>query len=338
MESNNHLSYKIEDRSYLSIIKKEIYKKAIDLGFSEERAGKLDIIISELSSNLLKFGEKKRELLWKPVVLAGNPGIEIISIDKGQGIYNTNQALQDGFSTAGTQGEGLGAILRLSDHFDIYSQQGAGTIVLSRVFKNAPATERLKSDYIAIIAKPKDGEKLCGDSHYIERFPNQDLAFLIVDGLGHGEEAHIASSHAVELYKKTAKKTPALALQHLHEGLKKTRGGVGMALYYHAAEKRLSYCGIGNISGKVSGFNTNKSLVSFNGILGMTASRMHDNDITIEAPKLLIIHSDGINTRWDLNIYPQVSKHDPAILAACLYRDFNRNNDDLTIIVCKLPS
>ncbi len=337
MESDVHFTYKIEDRSYLNIIKKDMHKRALELGLSEDKANKLEIIISELSTNLLKFGIKKREILWKPVFYKGNPGIEILALDKGAGIYSINQALQDGYSTAGTQGEGLGAIQRLSDHFDIYSQTGAGTIVLSRVFKDSDSIGRLKNDPVAIIAKAKEGEKVCGDAHYIEYFPNNDFALLVVDGLGHGQDAHIAATQAVALYKDTEKHSPAQALQFLHEGLRKTRGAVGMALYYNAAEKSLTYCGIGNIAGKLTGFNTNKALISFNGILGMTASRMHDNSISIDSSRLLMLHSDGINTRWDFNQYPQLTKHDPAIIAACLYRDFNRNNDDLTIVACKFP-
>ena len=81
-----HTRYRIEDRSYLSIIKKEVGKAAGELGFSAQRIGRLDIIITELISNLVKYGERKRELLWKPFFYEGEGGIEILSIDAGGGI------------------------------------------------------------------------------------------------------------------------------------------------------------------------------------------------------------------------------------------------------------
>ena len=37
------------------------------------------------------------------------------------------QNLEDGFSTAGSPGTGLGAIVRLADDFDLYSRPESGT-------------------------------------------------------------------------------------------------------------------------------------------------------------------------------------------------------------------
>jgi anti-sigma regulatory factor (Ser/Thr protein kinase) len=337
MASDLHRTYKIEDRSYLNIIKKDIFKVAQELGFGNDKIGRIDIIVSELGTNLIKFGIKKREILWKPVFVSSTAGIEILAIDKGQGISSINQALQDGYSTSGTPGEGLGAVQRLSDHFDIYSQPDTGTIVLSRIFKNSLAAAKTKSSTIGVINKPKDGEVLCGDGYMIEALPTNDLNLLVLDGLGHGPEAHKASALALKLYQNLSKGTPHQVLMQLHEGLKQTRGAVGMVLHYKAAQKQLIYCGVGNIAGKVLGFETNKALISFNGILGHTMSRIHDNTVSWESGKLLILHSDGINTRWDLSLYPNITRHDPSIIAACLYRDFNRNNDDITIVVSKTP-
>ncbi len=51
-------------------------------------------------------------------------GIEIIALDKGPGIADVAASLRDGYSTAGTMGGGLGALSRLSDTFEIYTQPG----------------------------------------------------------------------------------------------------------------------------------------------------------------------------------------------------------------------
>ena len=45
------------------------------------------------------------------------------------------------------------------------------------------------------------------------------------------------------------------------------------------------------------------------------------------------MHSDGLQTHWGLERYPGILRHDPAILAGALYRDFNRGRDDVTVIV-----
>ncbi|WPP49775.1 ATP-binding SpoIIE family protein phosphatase [Catalinimonas niigatensis] len=331
--------YRIEDRSYFSIIKKEITKEAEHLGFSSEKIGKIQIVVAELLTNLLKFGERSRELLWKSVWQKGAPGIEIMTLDKGPGIGSISQALEDGFSTSGTAGEGLGAIRRQSDFFEIYSQAGQGTVVLSRFFASEALHLKAPFHFAALsIAKPN--ENLCGDGYIIEYEPEHQLFnALILDGLGHGAGAYEASQAAIAAYTSLPKDSPELVLREIHQQIKKTRGAVAMALKYNFKEESLTYCGVGNISGKTTNYRTAKHLSSFNGIVGhVMSSRIHDQEIPWERGSLLFIHSDGLISRWDLAKYTQIQKYDPAILAACLYRDYKRGNDDTMIVICKHPS
>ena len=47
--------------------------------------------------------------------------------------------------------------------------------------------------------------------------------------------------------------------------------------------------------------------------------------------------SDGIGTRWNLDAYPGLLEHHPMLLAAVLYRDFQRGRDDATVVVVRNP-
>jgi hypothetical protein len=47
------------------------------------------------------------------------------------------------------------------------------------------------------------------------------------------------------------------------------------------------------------------------------------------------MHSDGLNTRWDLALYPGIWSKHPALIAGLLYRDFSRERDDVTVLVAK---
>lgn len=335
--TGTHNRYRIEDRSYFNLIKRAIAKEAKSLGFSSGHIGKLDIIVAELTSNLLKFGARNREFLWKPVFQDGRSGIEIIALDKGPGIANISQALRDGYSTSGTAGEGLGAVQRLSDFFDIYSQPGKGTAILVRLFSKGNTSHVFKQLNIAALSVPKPGEKFCGDGYEIKYDPeNHIFEILILDGLGHGTEAFKAAQAALKVFTDINKTDPYLILQQIHQSIKNTRGAVGMALHYNFEQQTLFYCGVGNISGKFVGYDDVKSLFSFNGTIGHILSpRIHDQQSSWARGRLLILHSDGINSRWDLTKYPQIQKHDPALIAGCLYRDFNRATDDVTIIVSK---
>src|SRR5579863_1119319 len=63
------------------------------------------IVASELASNLWKHAQRG-ELHIAPLSSRGEAGIEILSLDRGPGISNLSECLEDGHSTAGTAGTG----------------------------------------------------------------------------------------------------------------------------------------------------------------------------------------------------------------------------------------
>ena len=69
----------------------------------------------------------------------------------------------DGISTKNTLGHGLGAIQRLSDKFDIYTQKEKGTTILSRLYQHPLPIFNPKSDIeIKGLVVPKTGETESG--------------------------------------------------------------------------------------------------------------------------------------------------------------------------------
>ena len=47
------------------------------------------------------------------------------------------------------------------------------------------------------------------------------------------------------------------------------------------------------------------------------------------------MHSDGLISHWKLDAYPGLALRDPALVAAVLYRDFQRGRDDVTVLVAR---
>ena len=103
------------------------------IGFDDVRAGQLAIVISEAATNIVKHAGHG-EILLRKVTRGGASGIEVLAIDKGPGMRNVAQYMEDGQSTAGTYGVGLGAIRRLSQEFDLYSLPGLGTVLMMVVW------------------------------------------------------------------------------------------------------------------------------------------------------------------------------------------------------------
>jgi hypothetical protein len=54
-----------------------------------------------------------------------------------------------------------------------------------------------------------------------------------------------------------------------------------------------------------------------------------------EPDATLVVHSDGLSTRWRPESYPGLQRHDPAVMAGVLFRDFARARDDASVIVVR---
>jgi hypothetical protein len=50
---------------------------------------------------------------------------------------------------------------------------------------------------------------------------------------------------------------------------------------------------------------------------------------------LLIVHSDGLGTHWQLDKYAGLAAHRPSVIAGVLYRDFTRGRDDVTVLAVR---
>lgn len=107
---------------------------ALSIGFSETDSTLIATAISELARNIVTYA-KKGELQLRAEKDTTRAGIVVIAKDRGSGISNIKQALQDGFSTSGSLGLGLPGVKRLVDEFDIVSGTGRGTVVTIRKWK-----------------------------------------------------------------------------------------------------------------------------------------------------------------------------------------------------------
>ena len=94
-----------------------------DYGLSKSDQTKLVVSILELTRNIV-FYAGKGELFIKPI---SSYGIEILAIDKGPGISNLEQVLNNTVRSKTGLGLGLSGVKRLMDEFEITSTADLGT-------------------------------------------------------------------------------------------------------------------------------------------------------------------------------------------------------------------
>jgi anti-sigma regulatory factor (Ser/Thr protein kinase) len=303
---------------------------ATGLGFAASDAGRVGIAATELATNLIKHG-RGGEL----VVTASNRdaagAVDLIAVDTGPGMADWRHCLKDGYSTTGSPGTGLGAIMRASADFDVYSTTGKGTTVFSRLTRHGFRPNGTARQ-LGGISVPFPGERECGDGWAMTAGEPGRLRLLIVDGLGHGALAADASRAALDLFASSPRGRTSDALTRIHLGLKATRGAAGALVEIDEHRGLVSYCGVGNISGVILTGAGARHMVSHNGTLGFDARRIQEFTYPWSSESVLLVHSDGIGTHWRLEDYPGLVMRHPALLAGTLYRDFRRKRDDCTVV------
>jgi anti-sigma regulatory factor (Ser/Thr protein kinase) len=326
-------TFEISEPSHVAEARRFTSGLAEDAGFNEFQAGGVALVTTELATNLLKHASCG-EIAVRPIVGRGIPGVELLALDKGSGIANLAESLRDGYSTAGTPGTGLGAIARLAAEFDIQSQPGKGTAVMARLWGGKIAED--SEDHIAVgaICKPMRGETRCGDGWGCELLADRCI-LVLVDGLGHGTGAAAAAELAVASVRQHRAKAPAAIVQYAHDALRATRGAALAVADIDWAQGSLRYCGVGNISATIIAGDNLRHLVSYNGTAGHEARKIVEFTYPWSANALLIMHSDGLMTRWNLQAYSGLLQRHPSLIAGVLYRDFVRGRDDVTVLAAK---
>src|SRR5688500_5790266 len=153
----------IEDSSQIGEARRAAARVAAAAGLNEIESGRVALITAEAATNISKHAVRG-EISLRAI---GDPcAVDVIAIDSGPGIRDLEQALTDGYSTAGSSGTGLGAIARLASFFDVYTAPEAGTVIAARVEKGTSqsvATRLPPALDVGVVRAAKRGETECGD-------------------------------------------------------------------------------------------------------------------------------------------------------------------------------
>ena len=335
---NAHQTIPVREMSQAGQARRTAAALAERLGFDSEESGRLGLVVTEAATNLVKHAQGG-EIVLGPSFEGEARSVEVLAMDRGPGIPDIDRALSDGFSSAGSMGTGLGAIRRNATAFDLYSGE-SGTILFARV-GGAPGGPRAAARAgappaieLGAIGVPCPGETVSGDAWALVQAGDRILV-LVVDGLGHGSGAHEASALAVQVFAAHGDESPAALIERLHDALHATRGAAAAVLELNPADRSARIAGIGNISGVILADGEQRSMVSHHGVLGHAMRRAHEFVYPWPPRSLVILHSDGIGTHWDIGRYPGLVRRRPALIAAALYRDFHRQRDDATVLAIR---
>jgi serine/threonine-protein kinase RsbT len=116
---------------------------AVTAGFTPVDRTRIEIVILELTRNLLVHANGGTLILSLIENAKSGRGMQVETRDTGPGIADIALAMQDGFSTAHTLGAGLPGVQRLMDEFHIESTVGVGTYVRAVKWVAVPQRTRV---------------------------------------------------------------------------------------------------------------------------------------------------------------------------------------------------
>jgi anti-sigma regulatory factor (Ser/Thr protein kinase) len=303
---------------------------------NEAESGRLALIATEVSTNLVKYGKAGAVTLTRYVDGAQH-GVQVIAVDSGPGFADFAAAARDGHSTAGSLGIGLGVIMRSSTFFDVYSVPGQGTAMVAQVAQGAPRKPIVAAAAFEVAARsiPKRGEVECGDAWSVRDFGKRQL-ICIVDGLGHGPLAALAANRAISVFEAARPEdAPTEIVLRTHEQLKDTRGAVMAILALDRETGIADFCGIGNIAAAIYQGTESRHLLSIEGTVGYRMRTVRNQQAAWPPNALAILCTDGLSGRWSLARYPGLLSRHPSLIASVLFRDHARDTDDATIVVAR---
>jgi anti-sigma regulatory factor (Ser/Thr protein kinase) len=347
-------SMEVRDEAQVGAVRRAVHAQARRVGFTERELAELDIVVQEIGTNAARYAEGGGWLHFT-TPLGAEPGIEIFYCDKGPGIHDLERAVRDGVSTGGSLGAGLGAIHRLLDEFEVYStvkparaarsmtgqisrRTTHGTALLGRKWvaaaKLSPERHAATARRFGVWSRPRPGETDNGDAYFIRRRAGQQM-LAVVDGLGHGAGAREAADAALEVLAAWQGETLEDVFRRTHERLRATRGAVMGACVVDTPRKTLYYAGIGNTEVRVFGAHVPTRPISTNGTLGARLGNLRVWSYDWQEGATIVMTSDGISTRWDIEDYPGLLAKSPQLFAGVLARDYSRDSDDATVLVAR---
>jgi anti-sigma regulatory factor (Ser/Thr protein kinase) len=324
----------VADPSQVSVARRAAADAAHARGFDEACTGRVALVATELATNLVKHAAGGAIVIDTYADSSGS-GIELLALDKGGGIADLARAFEDGVSTAGSPGTGLGSIRRQADQLNVFTRPDLGTAIAARI-ANCAASETDGPAVLGAVALPVAGELVCGDG-WAFAATAKGPTVVVADGSGHGPAAGTAAQAALRAFHARVEDECTEILAQMHRELAPTRGAAVAVARVDLAARVVRFVGVGNIAGAiVAPGGSVRRMVSHNGTVGHVAPRIREFSYPWTDGSLVLLHSDGLSGKWDLAAYPGLAASHPSLIAGVLFRDFRRRNDDATVVAMRI--
>lgn len=306
------------------------------LGFDQKSVEEIALVVSELSSNLVKHAGGG-SLILTALEEKGQRGIQIESLDQGPGFKDLDQAVADGFSTVGSLGYGLGTVNRLMDELEMDSISASirGAHLVCRRWLRAIRPSKVDCPLdIGAATRPHPKMEVNGDAFVIKKWEENALV-AVIDGLGHGQFAHRAALKAAQYLENHFDRPLEDIFRGVGRSCRSTRGVVMAVALINWSLKKFFLANVGNIEVRMLNSPQPPSFRLRRGVIGLNAPNPVITEHDWHEDNILIIYSDGLRSHWQWKDFIDLEPESSAVIAQKMLHRLSRDNDDATVLVVK---
>lgn len=121
----------ITSESDIVAARRQIRELTRAMGFGITDVTRVVTAGSELTRNMYQYAASGM-VRWRRLEAGGRVGLELVFEDRGPGIPDVEEVMQEGYTSGGGLGMGLPGSKRLMDEMEIESERGKGTRVVVR--------------------------------------------------------------------------------------------------------------------------------------------------------------------------------------------------------------
>jgi len=318
----------LREEHHIAVAREMAKSTAQDMGFSASAIGQIALAVSEICQNVIRYA---LEGVVRISTRNHRKVLQITVQDKGPGIPDITQYMQDGYTTTTSSiGVGLMAAKRSVDLFDIQSDSRGTTVVLE---KHLPISKEI-FEY-GVVSVPDQNYVVNGDAFVVKSFDGDKVLIAVIDGLGQGATAHQMAKAVQKIVENNFFLPLEQIVLHCHQFLKDSsfeEGGIAMSIAL-LTPTHIHYLGVGD----THGFLLNDSPHFFLNIDGRVGGHLLRSLVVrsyaTTTEQYIVLCTDGIQSRLEMSGINWEQRLQRT--ATQLFNEYNRLYGDATILVAK---
>ena len=303
---------------------------AMDMGFESKSSAEVDLAVSEIAQNAIRYGQGGTVVLTK----SGFGKILNATIkDNGPGINNIDQAVKNGYSTKkNSLGIGLDVARKSVDELIIDSDANHGTTVELNKFLPLLDTQ---IDY-GVVSVCDERYAINGDDYFIKEYDGDKVLCGVLDGTGEGYSAHVAATLVKDYINEHYRKSLDEIAIECHRILEESDIDRGSTLSMARISKHeTEYLGIGDTHAYILGKELHQ-LLNHDGTVGLfQLPTLKVRKYPLKIGDYIIFCTDGIKSNITVDGY---SGNRAQELSNYIFNQFHRSYGDVTVLVVKYLS